>query len=1170
MDEYCNSGKRTHIDIPPHSSGEYRTLINGIAMKLQYYMNIINPGEKLACLMLLEKTENLLFYIIYNLIMNNTDIVTSNSEIYNLITYLRRSFVYDTEHDFGIGTSREECKNFNVQKCITSLQDGYPTLHNYLVQVIHDGITEGIVNNCIYNAGDKEGSVTDECRDTFNSICYTIRDTKIKGIAKSTLDISTGGKTLYKAISSIIDPAGCSSDKLETQLIRPDLELHIYNIGLIFYQCFYTDFWDTETLLYITFSENIIDLYKKKNFNIFLYNVKTYETSTMKVIGGCNSPFSAEKICNTLLNNFSQFKNKYSGFPDNPYYRHLVRGFQLVLKGYGDFGQLFFTTFIYYTPISDDQISNFYTENVDISTIIPFYNNCILETIDTFLACIAVYIKAPIIIGTDINWHHYIIDVNKRYVGKNVVESYNMYNKLKISVGLFYNIYDKKIFDVIFNALTNQNISNMIMTNIDFEIINREYSDYYNEKIKLYIISSGYYHAGGYDLMKITGYSVNTHIFEIEHINTDINFWRLDNGSYIDYSTIYPGEINDPLFRTLSKITKTDKYNRFVSSDIFCGYIKIVIFDKLAHIMKKLSQRYNEYINKNKTRIREDQLNIIIKSAILIYYFLNNPLKDVLTEYLQPERANYRSTNPDLTLTYINLNKGALDNLDYIFIDFVNYTKFIHSNLETMYHNIQLIREYFREDYQKGNPVAEYYSKILSEYSQISRFEHLAQFNANVQQFNDIIFSELDLVFRSLHCHIITSNVINFNNKLKHDPNPESPSYKDYDFNRYMQQMDNGISLETSETHFKLSGDQKNAIQTYYSYLKNFKTYMYELRENSNNIAYILRQIQQEDSTYPKFDETDYKPGHIHPEAVLREYSTWEQLATNYIKGYNQKILWRLTNPNHFSNTLCTPKNIAYMIYVRFMVIFTFITKHIHMLEQYKQDEVPEYNIDDYTEVFKAILTILKTIVETGHDKIPELIGRTLNLNLKIVEFISKIFDTTVYDGEIINSQLEYIDFSSDISPFEDEIDRYIAYSIEKKINSISNQNFNSKLAKECIYNREIVKGAGYKNFSKKIIVYLKKIENITNTIKLLKKNKILNKDKIIKNNQIINDLKLKIKEEKEKEKLKKEKEKEKEKEKLKKEKEKEKEKLKKEKEKNEKLKKEKLKTNNNSKKQQK
>ena len=55
--------------------------------------------------------------------------------------------------------------------------------------------------------------------------------------------------------------------------------------------------------------------------------------------------------------------------------------------------------------------------------------------------------------------------------------------------------------------------------------------------------------------------------------------------------------------------------------------------------------------------------------------------------------------------------------------------------------------------------------------------------------------------------------------------------------------------MGTSETHLKLSRDQKNAIQTHYSYLKSFKTYMYELRENSNNIAYILRQIQQEDST---------------------------------------------------------------------------------------------------------------------------------------------------------------------------------------------------------------------------------------------------------------------------------------------------------------------------------
>ena len=55
-----------------------------------------------------------------------------------------------------------------------------------------------------------------------------LRDTKIKGLAKNVLDISTGGKTLYRALSSMIDPAGCSSKKLNGNdvLIRQNLELY--------------------------------------------------------------------------------------------------------------------------------------------------------------------------------------------------------------------------------------------------------------------------------------------------------------------------------------------------------------------------------------------------------------------------------------------------------------------------------------------------------------------------------------------------------------------------------------------------------------------------------------------------------------------------------------------------------------------------------------------------------------------------------------------------------------------------------------------------------------------------------------------------------------------------------------------------------------------------------
>ena len=165
--------------------------------------------------------------------------------------------------------------------------------------------------------------------------------------------MSTGGKTLYKAISSMIDPAGCSSKEHSVAYeMNSIFELYIYNIGLIFYQCFYNDL--DEWLIWISIDDNFLS---NKKFSLVVLEKITGKQHVITVTGGGNSTFSAQKVCNFLKKNFTEFTKAHKNFPAN---NNLIRGYQLVMKGYGDFGQLFWTTFLYYISTTSALLEHFY------------------------------------------------------------------------------------------------------------------------------------------------------------------------------------------------------------------------------------------------------------------------------------------------------------------------------------------------------------------------------------------------------------------------------------------------------------------------------------------------------------------------------------------------------------------------------------------------------------------------------------------------------------------------------------------------------------------------------------------------------------------------------------------------------------------------------------------
>ena len=89
----------------------------------------------------------------------------------NFLQELSTRFKYDTEHDFGVGSTRVECSN-ELRDCVSSLGNvTCSDLHQYVETCLNNPLMQQCVDSSTNN-------ITDNCKSSFNSVCYTIRDTK--------------------------------------------------------------------------------------------------------------------------------------------------------------------------------------------------------------------------------------------------------------------------------------------------------------------------------------------------------------------------------------------------------------------------------------------------------------------------------------------------------------------------------------------------------------------------------------------------------------------------------------------------------------------------------------------------------------------------------------------------------------------------------------------------------------------------------------------------------------------------------------------------------------------------------------------------------------------------------------------------------------------------------
>ena len=433
---------------------------------LRFFMTLNNHHRNLYENFDSYHTHHSLFHIILKCINNENLVQSEKAELIKLSKSIR----FDTEHDFGTGASgtRDNCKTVLVQNCVKSVLQGEQSLKQYVQEKL-----DPITDCCEQDTND----ISNQCIKDLNDINYIIKDTPLKGLAKVAMNMS-GGKDIYRGISSSIDPAGCRKKKdgeySVADLINFDKELFIYNIGLIFYQSFYNVFVDRKFCMWISITNNRNDFDTNKRFNIHIVNYSDqrehYEIKD--VLGGANSLFSPQNICRFLNSKIKVILNAYPNIPED---YEFLRGFQLVMKGYGDFGQLFWTMYLYYT--SNLHQLGFYIQEPSM----PFYYNCILTTIDTYLAAIGSVLNAPIILGTDVEYHKYIIDINTKYYGQPILQTYNLFNKLKYYNGNYGDIPRPKTEDQIEALILNDQ-------NYDIHIMADEYNEFYNEYIKHYYI----------------------------------------------------------------------------------------------------------------------------------------------------------------------------------------------------------------------------------------------------------------------------------------------------------------------------------------------------------------------------------------------------------------------------------------------------------------------------------------------------------------------------------------------------------------------------------------------------------------------------------------------------------------------------------------------------------
>ena len=1125
-------------------------------------------------------TQHLIFQIILKCIKGQELDQREN----DMLIALSKSIRFDTEHDFGTGASgtRDNCKNYLVQKCVKSLRQGDPTLKEY----IHNNLTP--LSDCCEHG---THNISNECIKDLNDINYIIKDTSLKGLAKVAMNMS-GGKDIYRGISSSIDPAGCRKKKdgeySVADLIKFDKELFIYNIGLIFYQSFYNVFVNNNLCMWISTinNRNVFDTNKKFNIHIVNYSnqdAQRYEIEN--VLGGANSLFSPQNICRFLNSEINVIRNAYKGIPED---YEFARGFQFVMKGYGDFGQLFWTMYLYFTS-NLHQLDIF--NNPAQKPSMLFYNNCILTTIDTYLAAIASVLDAPVILGTDIEYHKYIIDINIKYYGQPILDTYNLFNKLKYFDG------NRRVLEL---PKTYDEIEALILgfENFDINIMADEYNEFYNENIKHYYIQ---WHSNNYVLHKIDNNSIKTDRQTSSVILQNSNFWKKNfdgTNTAIGAGEIYPSrDQNDEFIKY--RIIMTDRtYYNIVNIEIFLNYTDIFFTKKLIKDGIIFQSAYNDLsaIKEMRARKYTDSPGSLVINTMKYFYYLK------LNGYNNWKRSGYNSKEVPNSVT--NTEK-QFQTINLFLTKMIQISELIHNKINTCYNNVKTLDTIYNEYRKNGDSFPDIFKKLLD------RSITTLLSNNSIDEWRKFIREKI--------CNYLKLEIINAVHYVETNIDDYMFSSMNGNNEKYFLDKTNDLDLNDREIpssaikgiencqvflkeliyNIKKLSKYDELIDNECNTIKKIKMYIneqgYKLQDiedqNDKNIDPILIDIEEYDKRLNNEDcpdKCDGKACLIKVEPVDIKYI--EELQAGLIHDYNKLIRYSTVPPfteHDDAYNVRSPYIMRSFINEYSLILNTLYIYLVNNLNKKYNALINKKKYDDEKDEKKVpVLDKIKRLEEEKHTT-----GQITHALIDILDKIIKETDYIIYKktDKIFAGNKELLYETFKFTPEELKEIRYINNPIlvpiffkkmlyDRLIINPKFKDINPGVIENLIKypkafanddtlpltNREIWNGGG--NYFNNIEAYLKKIENIKKKIKILNKNKNKNKNKIIREYDDIKKLKLKIKKEKDKFKKQKEKEKvrkqkENEKEKLRKQKENEKEKLRKqkenEKEKNSKLKKE-------------
>jgi hypothetical protein len=383
------------------------------------------------------KKKSPLLKIIFNL-LNSKNLRQHDTDFLDIMS---KAIFTDQDHDF---LDNDERTQFDETKCtelktkkIIGLRDCLPRPTPLTINKIEEKYPDKIIYR----------SINPDPNKKLEGIEFMINDTHppmLSGVIEDINEIYT--------ITSYIDSAPCTSKNISSNKKCPyykisnNIEFIITNLAFAFYQSFFKEFNDFA--FYIKCEDNCSVEYNRlmqgaKSFTIIIIHKTSgnkYNKFKFEGIGGDEGDFTVPRIvktlavCNVLcpkIINLIEWLEKKCNIKDPNKIKRFIINLNVLMKGFGDFCQMFICLFLYFIEI------NIGTDAVGNAQICAFNKNIILTTCDSYLAQLAIICNCPHIIGhcTQEKFRWIYIDSNSIYLGKTIYRCWNDFYNIQLFVG---------------------------------------------------------------------------------------------------------------------------------------------------------------------------------------------------------------------------------------------------------------------------------------------------------------------------------------------------------------------------------------------------------------------------------------------------------------------------------------------------------------------------------------------------------------------------------------------------------------------------------------------------------------------------------------------------------------------------------------------------------------